>query len=537
MVFNGEIYNYLEVKSELSALGRSFSTASDTEVLLHAIDQSGVDGLDRCEGMWSLAVYDQKDGSLMLSRDRFGEKPLYLLQTDDGLYFGSEIKFIFSLMNNRQGVDFNQLYRYMINGYKSLEKQPGTFYHGIRELPPAGVLIVGERGEIEERKYWTFEHKPDNSLSYADAVERTRELLIRSVELRLRSDVPIAFCLSGGVDSNALISIAKEVHGYDVHGFTIVDDDPRYNEMLMAQLAIDKHGLRHTQVPVDTKDFLSRLRTLTRQHDAPVYTITYFAHWLMMQSISDHGYRISVSGTAADELFSGYYDHHLLYLHSLRNDPDALAQATANWETHIRPIVRNPLLQNPRAFIENPGQRDHIYFNADGFQEFLISDWSEAFIEEKFTDDLMRNRMLNELFHESVPTILHEEDLNAMYFSIENRSPFLDRNLFEFALSIPDRHLIQDGRAKAVLRDAVKGICADPIVENRNKIGFNAPIHSFLDVKDKQVREYLLDDGPIFDHIRRDKIESLIKKADLPNSESKFLFYFVCSKMFLEECA
>jgi asparagine synthase (glutamine-hydrolysing) len=536
MAFNGEIYNYLEVKSALAAQGRNFYTASDTEVLLHAIDHSGIDGLDRCEGMWALAVYDQKDGSLMLSRDRFGEKPLYLLETDDGLYFGSEIKFIFGLLGHGLDVDFQQLYRYMVNGYKSLHKQAGSFYQGIRELPAAGVLIVGPGGQTEEGKYWSFEHKPNDALTYADAVEQTRELLIRSVELRLRSDVPIAFCLSGGVDSNALISIAKEVHGYDVHGFTIVDEDPRYNEMIMAQLAIDQHGLRHTQVPVDTRDFLSRLRTLTRQHDAPIYTITYFAHWLLMQSVSEHGYRISVSGTAADELFSGYYDHHQLYLHALRNDPDALALATKNWETHIKPIVRNPLLQDPRAFINNPEQREHIYFNADGFGEFLIDDWSEAFTENLYTDDLMRNRMLNELFHEAVPTTLHEEDMNAMYFSIENRSPFLDRNLFEFALTIPDRHLIQDGRAKAVLRDAVRGIAAEPIIDNRQKIGFNAPIHSFLDVKDKEVREYLLDDGPIFNYIRRDKIETLIDKASLPNSESKFLFYFVCAKMFLEEC-
>ena len=537
MVYNGELYNYLEVKAELAALGRNFSTTSDTEVLLHAIDYYGIDGLDRCEGMWGLAIYDQNNGSLMLSRDRFGEKPLYTLNTTDGLYFGSEIKFIFQLMGQRSDVDFNQLHRYMINGYKSLNKKPGTFFKGVRELPPGTVMVVGDGGAIHEQNYWAAEYKPNNTMSYLDAVEQTRELLIRSVELRLRSDVPIAFCLSGGVDSNALISIAKEIHSYDVHGFTIVDQDERYNEMSMAQLAIDTHKISHTQVHVETKDFLSRLRTLIRQHDAPVSTINYYAHWLLMQSISDHGYKISVSGTAADELFSGYYDHHLLYMHALQDDPENLALAIANWQKHIKPIVRNPLLQDPHAFIKNPNQREHIYLNAEGFEEFLIDDWSEAFTEENYTDDLMRNRMLNELFHEIVPVILHEDDLNAMYFSIENRSPFLDRNLFEFALTIPNCHLVKDGRAKAVLRDAVRGITADPIIDHRKKMGFNAPIHSFLDVNDRQVREYLLDDGPIFDYIRRDKIEALVGKSELPNSESKFMFYFVNSKIFLEEAA
>jgi len=487
--------------------------------------------------MWGLAIYDQNNGSLILSRDRFGEKPLYTLNTTDGLYFGSEIKFIFQLMGQRSDVDFNQLHRYMINGYKSLNKKPGTFFKGVRELPPGTVMVVGDGGAIHEQNYWAAEYKPNNTMSYLDAVEQTRELLIRSVELRLRSDVPIAFCLSGGVDSNALISIAKEIHSYDVHGFTIVDQDERYNEMSMAQLAIDTHKISHTQVHVETKDFLSRLRTLIRQHDAPVSTINYYAHWLLMQSISDHGYKISVSGTAADELFSGYYDHHLLYMHALQDDPENLALAIANWQKHIKPIVRNPLLQDPHAFIKNPNQREHIYLNAEGFEEFLIDDWSEAFTEENYTDDLMRNRMLNELFHEIVPVILHEDDLNAMYFSIENRSPFLDRNLFEFALTIPNCHLVKDGRAKAVLRDAVRGITADPIIDHRKKMGFNAPIHSFLDVNDRQVREYLLDDGPIFDYIRRDKIEALVGKSELPNSESKFMFYFVNSKIFLEEAA
>ena len=145
--------------------------------------------------------------------------------------------------------------------------------------------------------------------------------------------------------------------------------------------------------------------------------------------------------------------------------------------------------------------------------------------------------MLNEMFHEAVPVILHEDDLNAMYFSIENRSPFLDRDLFEFCYRIPTPLLIRDGKAKAVLRDAMRGIVPDRILDSRRKVGFNAPIHAFLDVNDRDTRTSLLADSPIWDHVRRDRIEGLLGKADLPNSESKFLFYFVCAKLFLEEFA
>ena len=151
------------------------------------------------------------------------------------------------------------------------------------------------------------------------------------------------------------------------------------------------------------------------------------------------------------------------------------------------------------------------------------------------TDSLLRNRMLNEMFHEAVPVILHEDDLNAMYFSIENRSPFLDRELFEFCYRIPSRHLIRNGFGKAVLRDAMRGIVPDLVLDNPRKVGFNAPILSFLDLKDPEVRSYVLDKSGIFEHIRREKIEALLAQPDLPNSQSKFLFYFLSSKMFLEE--
>lgn len=537
IAFNGEVYNYKELKADLIAQGRTFTTESDTEVLLCAIAHRGWDAMDQCEGMWAFAVYDEADGGVTFCRDRFGEKPLYMYRAADGIYFGSEIKFITCLLGRRPGINRDQLYRYLVNGYKSLHKQPETFFEGVTELPPGAILHVGRDGVERQSTYWRFRFDPDPSMTYDEAVERSRALLIDSVRLRLRSDVPIAFCMSGGVDSNALISVAKRTFGYDVHGFTIVDDDERYNETDLVNGTVAALGIRHTAIPVQTENFLPQLRALVRQHDAPVYTITYYAHWLLQRSIAEHGYKISVSGTGADELFTGYYDHHLLYLHAVKDDKALFKDALRNWETHVKPVVRNPLLQDPRAFIDNPGQREHIYLDADVFRQFLVKDWCEDFAEDVYTGDLMRNRMLNELFHEAVPQILHLDDLNAMSVSIENRSPFLDRRLFEFSLRVRNRHLIRNGMAKAVLRDALRGIAPDAVIDNRRKVGFNASIFSFLDVRDRNVVEALLDDSPIFDHVRKDRIEAMLEKEDLPNSQSKFLFYFICGKMFLEEFA
>lgn len=532
---NGELYNYLELRAELTAAGVDFATQSDSEVMAAVLDRFGWQGLDRCEGMWAFAAYHESDKTLMLCRDRFGEKPLYLYRSPDGVYFGSEIKFIAAMLGRRLEIDMDHLKRYLTSGYKSLYKTPRSFFKGVTELEAGTILKLDKVGGESTHRYWTPRCSPKEEMSFEDAVQGTRQKLIRSMEIRLRADVPLAFCMSGGVDSVALISIAKRMFGYDVHGFTIVNTDSRYEESEMVDLAVSKLDLRHTTVPVTTVDFLPRLRELVRYHDAPVYTISYYAHWLLMREIAAGGYRISVSGSAADELFSGYYDHHLAYLHDIRGDQAHHSQALKNWQNHILPIVRNRHLRNSDLFIDNPDFREHLYDEAEELRSFLHKDWRESFTEGHYADDLLRNRMLNELFHESVPVILHEDDLNAMYYSIENRSPYLDRDLFEFCNTIPTRHLIRDGRAKAVLREALRGIAPEAIMENRRKVGFNAPIFDFLDINDAKTRDQLLADSPIFDIVRRERIEELLAQQDLPNSHSKFLFNFICAKMFLEE--
>ena len=534
IVLNGELYNYLERREELTDHGRIFKTTSDTEVLLQAIDHFGWDVLDRCEGMWAFAVYDESDGSLSLCRDRFGEKPLYLYRDETGIYFGSEVKFIIALLGKTLEVNYDHLYRYLVNGYKALYKSNNTFFKGLTELPPSTVLRICADDTEERKTYWNLEYQPDDTMTYDEAVAGVRQRLIRSVEMRLRSDVPLAFCMSGGVDSNSLISIAKKIFNYDVHGFTITNTDSRYEESDMVDCAVAELKIKHTSIPLNTKDFLEKLRSLVRQHDAPVYTISYFIHWLLMESIADHGYRVSVSGTAGDELFTGYYDHHLMYLYDVRNDP-VHQSAKKAWEEYIRPIVRNPFLSDPDRFINDPDFRDHIFLDADDFRKYLKNEWKEPFYEEKFTEDLLRNRMLNELLREVIPVILHEDDLNAMFFSIENRSPFLDRDLAEFCYRIPSKYLIRDGMTKIILRDAMRGIVPDKIIDNRRKVGFNAPILDLLDVHDPHVREAVLSPSPIYNNVRREKIDELMQKKYLANHESKFLFNFICVKFFLEE--
>jgi asparagine synthase (glutamine-hydrolysing) len=534
--FNGELYNYVELGDRLRRDRVQLRTQSDTEVLLASIDRYGWDVLDQAEGMWALAVFDEAAGSLTLSRDRFGEKPLYVFRGGDGVYFGSEPKLIFALLGRRLPVNCEHLSRYLVNGYKAIYKTSAGFFEQLEEVPPAARLRIDASGTESLHRYWQPRFDPSEGMTYEQAVAGCRERLVRAVKLRLRSDVPLAFMMSGGVDSNALIGVAKRVCDYDVHGFTILSQDERYDERDIVEQTVRELGIRHTTVTVTPEDFLSRLRELVRYHDAPVFTITYYVQWLLMQQVHAHGYKISISGTGADELFTGYYDHHLMHLAEVRGTP--LYEPTlAAWRKHVAPVVRNPYLSNPNLFVDDAGFRDHIFLKSESFAEYLTQPFAEAFHEERYTQSLLRNRMMNEMFHEAVRVILHEDDLNAMFYSIENRSPFLDRELFDFCYTIPSRHLIRDGFNKVVLRDAVRGITPDCVLDRRTKVGFNAPVESFLDADDPQVQAALLEDSPVFDIIRRDKIEQLLAKRDLPNSESKFLFYFVNTKLFLEENA
>jgi asparagine synthase (glutamine-hydrolysing) len=434
--------------------------------------------------------------------------------------------------------NLDQVRRFLVNGYKSLYKSGETFFEGLDQLAPGRLLTLDADGE-RTRTYWEPPAPSAADMEFEEAVSGVRQRLIRSVELRLRADVPLAFCMSGGVDSVSLISVARRELGHDVHGFTIVNQDSRYDEREMVGIAVGELGVRHTEVRLDTTGFLPRMRELVRLHDSPVATISYFVQWLLMAAIHEHGYRVSVSGTAADELFSGYYDHHLAYLREVRQDPVLFERSRSAWEEHVRPLVRNPYLRDAELFVRHPEFREHIYLDAPEFAGWLANGAAagpEPFAEHAFTQDLLRNRMLNELFAEAVPVILHEDDLNAMSFSIENRSPFLDRELFEFSLSIPTRHLVRDGRAKAVLREAMRGVAPAPLLENRRKVGFNAPIGALLDVRDPQVRSDLLGDSPIWDVVQRVRVAALLDQDELPNSRSKFLFSVLACKIFLEEC-
>jgi len=532
LIFNGEIYNYIELRGELKKQGIECITTSDTEVLLRYYLSHGEDCVKYFEGMWSFAIYDSRTNILFLSRDRFAEKPLYYYQSEDGLYFGSEVKFIKSLSSKTLTINQKHLLRYLVNGYKSLFKVDETFFKEIREVPYATNLIINHDLSARTIRYWNLSSTP-KKMTLDEAIQGFREILLESIKIRLRADVPLAFCLSGGVDSAAIVSIAAKYSNYDVSTFSIVDSDERYNELDNIQATLSDLECKNTIIHIPTDRFHERLTDLIKYHDAPVYTISYYIHSLLSESISQQGYKVVCSGTGADELVTGYYDHYNLYLYEMRNHPE-YEKFLNDWNENTGKMVRNPYLQNPELYFDDPGFRDFVYLNNEVFAGFLKVEFNECFTESYFCDNLLRNRMMNELFHEAVPVILHEDDKNSMMYSVENRSPYLDSKLCGFAYSIPVEYLIRDGYGKYILREAVKGILNDKVRLDRRKIGFNASIHSLIDFKRKENRDLLLDGGLVYDYVKKEKVEEVLLMDPMPNSYSKFLFNFINVKIFLE---
>ena len=532
IVFNGEIYNYIEIRDDLIKKGYRFKTDSDTEVLLKAYAEYGKDCVQHFNGMWAFAIWDHKKKQLFLSRDRFGEKPLYYFQDTDGFFFASEIKGIQALLDKKLSINYDHLKRYMIYGYKFLYKTEKTYFHGIRQIEYGSNVFLNTDLNFNQYKYWIPECNMVD-MSIDEAIEGTRNHLLESMRLRLRADVPLAFCLSGGVDSASLVSIAKKEFQYDVATFSIIDNDERYNETSHINATINDLNCEHFLIELNYKNMIDRLEGLINYHDSPISTISYLIHSMLSEQINKHGYKISVSGTSADELFTGYYDHFNLHLYEMRDHPN-FNDFLSDWEKYTGKFVRNPYLKDPKLYFKDKFIRKHNHLNSDIFASFFHDDYSINVNETDYSDSLLRNRMLNELFHEATPVILHEDDLNSMMFSIENRSPYLDINLFNFAYSIPNKHLINNGYAKYILRKSMEGILNDEVRLERRKKGFNASINSLINFKDRKTIDYLLSDSPIFDLIKKNKIETILKENFYQNSQKKFIFNFVNSKIFLE---
>ena len=540
ILMNGEIYNYKYLREQIDErLGKQdWKTNSDTEVALRYISLNGIEGIRDFDGMFAIAIIDENSGVLSLARDFFGEKPLYYSSQNGLLAFSSEPKTIFKLLNLSPDLDVQRLSSVLVNGYKSIYKKENEFFTGITRVQ-AGHIVQFNYNNVSVSRNFRYKQVPlirtDNYETRGNVLKKIKKVVIESVGRRLESDVPISICLSGGIDSGIIAAIAKKEFGVSLDAYTLASKDPRYSEHERASEIAKFLEINHTVVEIPTFGFIDRLKTLIRYHDAPIATISYFIQSFLMEKINEDGFKVSLMGTGADEIFSGYYDHHLLYLAELKPRSEELfGEALQAWETNILPMVRNPIYRENNLYLKNPDYRDHIFDGAPILECLLKDDSTEEFQEHKYTASLMRNRMLNELFTEVVPVILKEDDRNSMRYSVENRSPYLSYEILSEMMKVDTVELIKKGKTKSILREAFNEYLPVQIIDNYQKIGFNAGFSELCETNSIEFQEFINDKSFFWTFTKKESALEIFQSLGKVDYLDKAAFNIVSSKAFVD---
>ena len=469
--YNGEIYNYRELRRELEALGHRFHTGTDTEVLLAAYRQWGERCVERCNGMWAFLLYDPARHRLLASRDRLGVKPLYYARSGSGLVFGSEIGALLACPGVRPAVEPSRLAEWLVS--RRLDHDEGTIYRDIRELRGGHQLLLDTRtGAMTVRRYWDFPEDTAPDLGDAAALDRFGELIEDAVRLRLHADVPVAITLSGGVDSSVLTVAASRVAGSDVRTFTSrFPGMGRIDESAFAAEVAQARGADAHFVEPRLERLLEEEPELTRQQAMPFVSLSLYVHWAILQRIREQGVPVVISGQGGDEAFFGYDRFHAMAL--LQAMPNLPAAARRAWLGARRSGLGARRMAANLAYFSLPWvQRRRRRERLAGL---LRPEWLQApRAEPDIVRDPARQQRL-ELGRLSLPTLLRYDDRNAGALGMETRLPFLDYRVVEFACRLPLRHKMRDGWTKHLLRRYLERHGLPGIAWRRNKVGFEAP--------------------------------------------------------------
>ena len=489
-VCNGEIYNYLELRDDLRRRGHRFATNGDTEVLVHLWEDEGEALCARLRGMFAFALWDRAAGRLLLARDRFGKKPLYVAQLPgDGLAFASELNALLPLLRDlgvSPAIRAQGIYDYLSLG---MVPQPDTVWEGVRALLPGHRLVLDGRG-AREAAYWTPALEPKLALSYRDAQEELRRRVSEAVRLRLRSDVPIGVFLSGGVDSSAIAYEAAR-HAGDLTTFTVSVADAELDEAPVARRTAEALGVVNVVLPLSVAprdDVLSVARAFGQPFADPSAIPSLAVSRLARQHVT-----VVLNGDGGDEVCGGYRR----YLAAKAMDALGAFPGARRAAGAVLPRLGSVRRRSPAGFAHRfgrgvaaaPGRRYLVWTGDLLVEDEKAMAWrgsaqrpTEEWVEERLVPGLaaVDAQVAAELAINLPSGFLVKMDMATMASSLEGRSPFLDGEVAEFALRLPVSHRVRGRRLKAVLRDAYRGLLPDEVVEGRKR-GFEVPLAAWLE--------------------------------------------------------
>lgn len=477
IVYNGEVYNFIEIRKELEIKGHKFRTQSDTEVLLYAYIEWGENFQDKCNGMWSLAIWDNYEKKLFLSRDRFGIKPLYLYWEDGNFYFASEMKALFPVMKER-------LPNYSIFGvgdYFRFEATDECSIKGIKKLT-AGTCAVWQNGYFAQKKWWnTLEHLQEISKPYEEQVEILQELFLDACKIRMRSDVPIGTALSGGIDSSCTLGamhylseeyVERKTNDWQ-HAFVANMPDTCFDETKYAEMAAEHIGIQVDRVNINPQIGADELLRYLYLCEEPYITspIPYIQTY---RKISDAGIKVTLDGHGADELFAGY---------SFDLFSACMDAGTGTKEFTEVVNTYNETCMNGSWVTELEAFNQMVLHIRDNNTYKMQNDTFDRMSE-------LNKRLYIETHDKYLPTLLRCYDRFSMASGVESRMPFMDYRIVCFAFSIPWTSKIRNGYTKAIIRDMARPFMRDEILNRKQKIGFNAPNTKWFK---GELKEFLLD--------------------------------------------
>jgi asparagine synthase (glutamine-hydrolysing) len=466
IVYNGEIFNYLELRRELEAKGHEFTTGTDTEVILHVYSEYGPQGFDRLNGMWAFAIADVPKRRVIVSRDRFSIKPLYLLSLQGCTYFASEIKQLLPLLPSRE-LNEEIMLAFLTQGL--LDHSRETFFKGIvKALPRTNIVFSLDTGASRESTYWNFTCAKEGSGSGEHVAAQFRELFLDSINLRLRSDVKVGVLLSGGLDSSSIAVICRNIVGNRIQTYSVVSEDGVCDEREFIDKLADT-GVRNRKIAFRHVDVLHDLEKVLYHSDEPVGGFSVVAQFELFAAIKrDTDVTVLLSGQGGDEVLLGYlkfFFFHLRALYRGHQYSQAFLQLAASlWQ---RTILHQFTLRSARRYIPALAPRHCRAFKAVN-APLPVWECSD-----------MSSRQVLDIEKYSVPALTHYEDRNSMAHSLEVRHPFLDHRLVEFLVNLPAEWKIRNGWTKYVMRQAISEL-PDEIRWRRDKQGFLTPEQRWL---------------------------------------------------------
>jgi asparagine synthase (glutamine-hydrolysing) len=525
IVFNGEIYNFEAVRDELAAAGHPLNSSSDTEVLLHAYLAWGEKCLDRLNGMFAFAIYDGRTQSLFAARDRFGEKPLYVLERGGTLYLASELKALVDTGLVEKRLDPVALYNYFANSYVM---GPRTIFRGVRRLQP-GHWLKAEGANVDERCYWAPPAPSEERADGEAVIEEALAILKDSVRLRLVADVPVGFFLSGGVDSSAVVALASEVSGQRLETFSIGFDEARYDEREYARYVAQKFGTRHHEFLLEPGS-IEVIERIAWHSDEPFADSSALPTWYLSQ-LTRQQVKVTLSGDGGDEMFAGYdsYRGHVLS-ERLRKLPGFVRSAAAaavqsmpafdaGGRAACLRLARNiedAGLEAGARFVAKQQvvfRRDHLAGISPYLAPHATAENDRALFSPMFDQALSPLAGMT-LWQQTVSLaddMLVKVDRMSMAHSLEVRAPFLDHRLAELMNRVTFGAKLPRGRQKYLLRKAMERYFPADFLWRR-KQGFSVPLsYWFKDSLADYVRQKLLAPGAMVGHLfKREALERLI---------------------------